>query len=378
ISREHRFAGVMPEVGTYIIARHQVYGYQAFQFSKCSNINIENITIYSNPGMGLTGRDSRDFNIQHLRVMIRPGSGRWMSSAADATHFSRCRGDLVMENCLFESMGDDATNINAGHFVAVTERLDDRRIRIGSGNRGRTPPAPEVGDRLELSGRERKLETYATMTVASAEKDEGKNTLTVTFEEELPQRTREGDIIGNTSACPNVLIRNCMVIRNRARGFLIKTRGALIEDCYFQDITASAVLMNADITTWWESIGSHDVIIRNNHFVDCRYDPDVVRGVIECLTNPSGESAPAGVHHNITIENNIIQGSNANAIKIGSADGVVIEQNIIDQSRDDAILIYNSRNVRIGSNQVTNCDVPLTIGEGCDTATIFVENNKGF
>ena len=380
ISRQDRFSGALPPVGRYIIVRHQVYGNQAFQFSKCSKIQIENVNIYSNPGMGIIARLSSDFYIRHLKVMIRPGSGRWMSCTADATNFRGCRGTIVMENCLFEGMGDDATNVRSGSYQVVAERLDDRRLSIsGAPRHSRIPSAPEIGDKLELSGEDKMLVPYATVTVKSVNRNEKEKTLIVEFDDKLPERTKEGDIVGNASACPFLHIRGCTVIRNRARGLIIKNRGAIVEDCYFQDITASAIGMNTDITTWWESIGSHDVIIRNNRFLNCRFDPDVVRGVIECSTNPgSNQNAPAGVHQRITIENNIIQGTNANAIKIGSADGVVILNNIINQTKDEAILIYNSRNVRLTGNKITNSNVGLKIGEGCEQATIKVENNIGF
>jgi len=135
--------------------------------------------------------------------------------------------------------------------------------------------------------------------------------------------------------------------------------------------------MNADITTWWESIGSHDVIIRNNRFVNCRFNLDVIRGVIECLTNPGGQSAPPGVHQRITIENNIIQGTDGISIKIGSVDGMVIANNI-DQPKNEAIFVYNSRNIQITGNKLTNSKLGLKIGDGCEPATIKVENNTGF
>ena len=136
--------------------------------------------------------------------------------------------------------------------------------------------------------------------------------------------------------------------------------------------------MNADITTWWESIGSHDVVIRNNRFINCRFEPAVVSGVIECLANPGGQSAPPGVHRRITIENNIIQGTGGISIKIGSVDGMVIANNIIDQPKNEAIFVYNSRNIQITDNKLTNSELGLKIGDGCKLATIKVKNNTGF
>lgn len=376
IGREHRFSGKMPAVGTYIIARHQIYGNQAFQFSKCSKIQIENINIYCCPGMGVTGSQSRDFTIRHLKVMIRPWSGRWMSITADETNFSGCRGTVVMENCLFEGQGDDATNIRSGSYQVVAERLDDRRISIGAGQRGGFPTAPEIGDKLELSGEDRQLLPYVTLTVKSVIRDDSAKTLIVEFSDRIPERTKKGDIIGNASSCPSVRIRNCTLIRNRARGLIIKTRDVIIKDCTFKDVTASAVGLEADVNAWWESIGSRNVIIRNNRFIDCKFDPEYLCGVIESHT--MSQTAPAGVHQNIIIENNIFLGSDANIIKLGSADGVDIINNILDNPKEEAILLYNSRNVRIVGNKLTNSKIGLKIGDGCENSTIKVENNIGF
>jgi polygalacturonase len=376
VGYQDRFAGVLPSVGMYIIVRHQVYGYQAFQFLKCSKVQIENVNIYSNPGMGVVGVQSRDIFIGHLKVMIRPGSGRWMSCNADATNFSGCRGTIVMENCLFEGQGDDATNVRSGSYQVVAERLDDRRLSISGGKRGGIPSSPEIGDKLELSGEDKPLLPYTTVTVKSVNRNEKEKTLIVEFSDKLPERTGKGDVVGNTSSCPALRIRGCTLIRNRARGLIIKTRDVIIEDCTFKDVCASAVGLEADINAWWESIGSHDVIVRNNRFIDCRFERDLVCGVIESHT--MSQTAPAGVHQRITIENNIILGSDANAIRIGSADGVNIINNIIDRPKDEAILIYNSSNIRITGNKLTNSKMGLKIGDGCDSSTIKVENNIGF
>ncbi len=375
IGRQDRFAGSLPPVGKYIIVRHQIYNYQAFEFFHCNKVRIENVNIYSNPGMGVIGRFSRDFLLRRLNVMIRPGSGRWMSSTADATNFGSCRGTVVMENCLFEGMGDDATNINAGHYQVVAERLDDKKLIIGCGPRDRHVTLPQIGDRLELSGQD--LVPYATVAVKSVKSEGKEKTFVVELSDKLPERTGKGDIVGNASACPSVRIRCCTVSSSRARGFILKTRDAVIENCTLQNVSASAIVMNTDLTAWWESVGSHDVIIRNNRFIDCRFERAYVSGVIECLAGLTGQEA-AGIHRRITVENNIIQGTDGNAIRIGYADGAEIVNNVIDNANKEAIFIHNSRNVRVTGNKVTNSSVGLGIGDGCEAATIKTEDNIGF
>jgi parallel beta-helix repeat protein len=377
VGRKDRFAGTMPEVGTYVIARHQVYGYQSFELEKCKNVKLENINIYSNPGMGVTGDECRDISISHLRVMLRPGTGRWMSCTADATHFAGCRGTITMENCLFEGMGDDATNVRSGHYLLVSERLGDNKLRIKTGYRyGNDLTPPEPGDKLELSSEDKPLLPYVTLNVRSVERDTLNNSLIIGFSEKLPEKTGKGDAVGNASSVPALRIRNCTTIRNRSRGFIIKTRDVIIEDCTFQDITECAIALETDINGWWESISSRDVIIRNNRFIDGKFEPGYLHGVIEFHT--MSQTAPAGVYRRISIANNIFLGSAGNIIKIGSADDVSIVNNIMDHPEEEAIFLYNSSNIRISGNKLTNCKIGLKTGGGCDTATITTDNNIGF
>jgi polygalacturonase len=377
IGRKDRFAGTMPEVGTHVIARHHVYGYQSFELEKCKNVHLENIIIYSNPGMGVTGDECRDITIRHLKVMLRPGTDRWMSCTADATHFAGCRGTITLENCLFEGMGDDATNVRSGHYLLVSERLENNKLRIKTGYRyGSDLTPPEKGDKLELSGEDKPLLPYATLTVSSVERDSVNKSLIIGFSEKLPERTGKGDAVGNASSIPVLRIRNCTTIRNRSRGFIIKTRDVIIEDCTFQDITECAIALETDVNGWWESISSRDVIICNNRFIDGKFESGYLHGVIEFHT--MSRTAPAGVYSRITISNNVFLGSEGSIIKIGSADDVNIINNIMDYPKEAAVLLYNSSNIHISGNKLTNAGTGLKIEEGCDAATITLENNTGF
>ncbi len=378
IGRQDRFSGKLPSVGDYLIARHQVYNYQSFQFLECSVVLVENVNIYSNPGMGLIARDSRDIYLSHLKVMIRPGSGRWMSCTADATNFESCRGTIIIENCLFEGQGDDATNVRSGEYLLVDERLNDTKLRIKHGYTYTSgiPDSPRIGDILEISSGKIPLIPYTTATVKSVEVNEKENALIVEFSSKLPENTGKGDIVGNSSSCPVLRIRNCTAVRNRARGFIVKTRDVIIENCTLQDICASGVGLEADVNAWWEAIGSRNVIIRNNRFIRCKFEPEYLNGVIESHT--MSDTTPAGVHQNITIENNIFLGSDGNILKLGSADDVKIINNIMDGPRDEAIFLYNSKNILITGNKLTNSPAGIKIGNGCDSATIRIENNIGF
>jgi parallel beta-helix repeat protein len=282
-----------------------------------------------------------------------------------------------MENCLFEGMGDDATNVRSGHYLLVSERLEKNKLRLKTGYRyGSDLTPPEIGDKLELSSEDKQLLPYATLTVRSVERDTVTKSLIIGFSENLPDRTGKGDAVGNASSIPLLRIRNCTTIRNRSRGFIIKTRDVIIEDCTFQDITECAIALETDINGWWESISSRDVIIRNNRFIDSKFEPGYLHGVIEFHT--MSQTTPAGVYRGIIIANNLFLGSAGNIIKIGSADDVDITDNIMDHPGEEAIFLYNSSNIRINGNKLTNSKTALKIGEGCDATTITTKNNIGF
>lgn len=127
-----------------------------------------------------------------------------------------------------------------------------------------------------------------------------------------------------------------------------------------------------------ESISAGNVIIRNNRFVNCGYEPAYISGVIESHTNPGSTSAPAGVYRNIIIGKNIIQGTSGSGIKLGSADEVDITGNIIQNCKDPGILIYNSRNINLSRNLVRDCSAGMKIEGGCDESTITSNDNTGF
>jgi parallel beta-helix repeat protein len=50
----------------------------------------------------------------------------------------------------------------------------------------------------------------------------------------------------------------------------------------------------------------------------------------------------------------------------------------MDGPMDEAIFLYNTRNVTIASNKLTNSTAGLVIGKGCESGTIRMENNIGF
>ena len=67
--------------------------------------------------------------ILNSQIVLPKHTQRVISTTADATHFVNCKGDILIENCRFENMLDDGTNVH-GTYVEVDEVIDDYTVRV--------------------------------------------------------------------------------------------------------------------------------------------------------------------------------------------------------------------------------------------------------
>jgi len=336
--------------------------------------------------MGVTGNRSSDITLRRVRIVPRPDSPNMMSVTADATHFNGCRGGLTLDGCEFEGMGDDAANVH-GMFHKVAKRVDERTVLTVVRNGWLVPPAP--GDRMEFTDPATLL-PYATDTVAAVAVDSRARNHRITFAGPLPDGLKAGHWLGNVAWAPRLRIRDCKVRGNRARGFLIQTRDAVIEGCHIAHNQSAGINVTTDVDHWTESIGTRKIVIRNNVFEDvnncARWHPGAV-SIFADLARGAGR-APAGVHRDILIEGNTIRNTADAAVYVCSADGVVIRNNRIEAActaprRPEgrhAIYIHNSRNVEITGNTLKPGPRQATpVGYGSvDRETVRVHDNRGF
>ena len=389
VLRVHLKRPIRATPGVLMVLRHAVYGPNAINLDGCIGVRVENVTIHTTPGMGVRGGQTTDVSLKHVRVVPRPGTRRIMSATADATHFNACSGSIRIEDCTFQGMGDDATNVH-GMFHRVTARLDDRSVTTVVRNKWLIPPRP--GHRIEFTDPSTLL-PYATGAVESVRLDRAARTHRLVFTEPLPERLAAGHALGNVDWAPRLRIRNCQVIGNRARGFLIQTRDAVIEGNTFCHSQSTGINVTTDFDYWTESIGTRRIVIRNNTFEDLNKGATWHPGVISVFADLKGPThAAPGVHRDLLIEHNTIRDTDGAAVFVSAADGVVIRANhIADCCKNPgkpqataAVYIQNSRNVLITANRLApaprspTMKTPLTIGAGCDPATISVRDNQGF
>jgi len=377
--------------GVLVLLRHQVYGPSAIVCSRCSDVSIKDVTIHTAPGMGFIGSVCTNITIDRLRVVPRSGSGHIMSATADATHFGGCKGTITMRDCEYEGMGDDAVNIKSGLYLSLKEKVDERTVLAA--HNLKMVDAPDPGDVMEISHVDDLL-PYATAKVKKVEVLPNDGLHRVEFEGPLPAELRAGDVFGNATRTPKVRISGCKVRRNRARGMLIQTRDAIVENCSFRDCTGPGILVLTEVVHFFESIGTRDVTIRNNSFEHVNYGAAMGPGALCAMAYLKDFAYPPkpGVHRNVVFEGNTIRDTDNSGIFVTGVDGITIRKNRIEGASDSptsdtgpsAIYVMSSRGIRIEGNSVDlakqgkGAKQCLTFGPFAEQDAAIVKDNKGF
>lgn len=360
VLRLHLNRRIPVPVGALLVLRHAVYGANIFRFDRCSDVRVSDVTVYAGPGMALTARISTNVSLKHFNVLIRPDSGRLMSTTADAAHFSGCKGTVSLEDCTFEGMGDDGVNIKSGIYLMVRQRFDAHTVLCQ--HNLKMPDLPDEGDVMEMSHMDTLL-PFASGKVKTAEMDPGtENVHRISFAQELPSELREGDVLGNASRVAALRMNNCTVGSNRSRGVLCQTRDAVIERCAFRNCRSAGVLVLTETSYFHESIGTRNVTVRGNLIENCNMSPTRMESALAALAWLPGNACPPkpGVHRDVVFENNRIINTANSAIFAAGVDGLAIRGNTIKNACEmptrengrNAISVLNSAHVLIEGNTI--------------------------
>lgn len=334
------FAGLKGTVGNVLVFNAKDRLCPAFTISDCANISLYGVTIYHAGGIGVVAQRSSNISLDNVKVIAAPKSGRMISTIADATHFVNCKGKISMQNCTFESMMDDATNIH-GIYVRIDEKISDKALLV------KFIHYEQWGFKLFTPNKNVEFVNAADMTtvsnnqVSSVERLNKEYTI-VTFKNKIPETIKLGDAIASTDDnAPEVTIRNCRISKNRARGFLLGSRGkTLIENNYFHTQWA-AIDLAGDARSWYEQGGVRDLTFRNNVFDNCNYGGNIGLGVIVAgVITDDDKRDKTFYHQNITIENNTFRIYNPSILRMYSVDNVVFKNNTIDYSTDYKLPVW--------------------------------------
>ena len=333
------------KIGTEFYCCHTYHSRPAILIENALNTKITDVTIQSQPGMGIVGNRSENILVQRLSIV--PSIGHHFSTNTDGTHFTSIKGLLRMENCTFDGIGDDFINVH-NYYHAVIKREGDTTCwmqeKTPTGTHAQSLDYPDVGDTLELTtvGTMQLIDTYKVLACEPMAEDW---MCKVVLDHPLPENT-EGLVLADVTRLPRVEVIGCHARCHHARSILIKSRNVLIEGNTMRDVAGAGVYV-APEAWWYEGVAPADVTIRNNRIINCG---STFGGAIMVLA--SSEQAKGQCIKNIVIEDNIIECPRVPfGISVSNTDGVRIARNQII-ARDKAIVIKDSVNVE--------CDSPFS------------------
>lgn len=332
-----RFAvGCMPErdlQGQMFYVWHSFHYRPAILIEEAKRVVLKDVTIHSQPGMGIVGHRSEDILLDGLAVV--PSESEHLSTNTDATHFTSCKGELRFEGCRFDGHGDDATNVHT--FYHDIELISPRTYRgsVGVRTHSLTLDHPDVGDEMELTAKDSLalIDTYRVSALTIAQ--DGRS-YTATLDHDLPADAAQRCYLSDVTRLPHLIFRNCTTNNHWARSVLIKTRHALVEGCTFTGSTLVAVHIAAE--GWWhEGVACADVTVRGNRFINC--------GI-------TGHAEVGGVKAEMAVD-----------YRVGTPQrGLVIEGNTFELPEvKHAVHVSNARDVRVTGNDFGAMAEPVEI-----------------
>jgi len=319
-------------------------------------------------------------------VVLKEGEGRMVTTTADATHFCNCKGEVIIRNCTFENMLDDATNIH-GTYVRINKILDDYRVAVETYHPHQNDYLfGEAGDSVRIINNSL-VPTTGSLMLTNVERVNEKISI-LTFNQPVKGKVEKYYGIENISLYPTALLENNIVRNNRARSFLISVpRKVIVRNNYFSSQMAS-LLIAGDLGLWNESGPCDSLIIENNTFENCAYGGNGAQSII--MIDPQYDK-DLDIHgkynRNIIISNNTINTFDASILRAVSVDGLIIEENKITRTQTyppifpevPNLRIENCTQVSIKGNTYLSLDGDSgTIKIDSKSTNIQIKENKGF
>lgn len=373
VIRCNRWANSKLIPGTVVVMRSYGRPTPGIFLSYGTNITLQNIQIHYAEGMGLLAQMSENISLDGFSVCLRGDADpRYFTTQADATHFSGCKGKIFSVNGLYEGMMDDAINVH-GTYLKVQQRVDDQTL-VGEYMHGQSYgfgwgyPNDTVqfidSKTMELIGTQNRI-----VSIEPIDKpvDKGVKQFRIVFEQRVDPAISEAGIFGieNLTWTPEVYFANNTIRNNRARGSLFSTpKLVLVEKNLFDHTSGTAILLCGDCNGWFETGACHEVVIRENKFINSLTNMfQFTNAIISiCPEIPDLQGQKKYFHSNIVIENNTFETFDTPILYAKSVDGLVFLNNIIKQNHDYPAFHWNRH--RFFFQRVKNAKIETNFFDG--------------
>ncbi|WP_299663789.1 hypothetical protein [uncultured Psychromonas sp.] len=346
------------------------------------NIILENMTVHTAGGMSLI--IERTENIKLSQYFVTPSNDRMVSTRADATHFMNCKGDIVVEDCKLDHMLDDGINVH-GAYVNVDSYIGDNTFVASISHFQQEGIIfSDPGDKVAFTNKET-ISSFFETTVEEVNIINNKVFL-IRFAE-VPDPIPSSEMtLENLTWQPNVVFKNNIIEKNRARGALLTTKGKVeITGNYFYNQMHN-VLLVGDNDFWYESSGTKDVTIHNNIFDKVGFsDPDAYPLYVLVKLTKDQKYGEKPYHGKVSFIENQINSLNGLFVHGSSIDSLLVSNNSIVSSTNTRD--YLSQYPSINLNSVNKAIIKNNRSEGFNSELLVkqskvseavVDKNLGF
>ncbi len=353
------------------------------------NCTFKNVTLHASTSFGVF--EVNGGGNSYIGCHIVPGApppgataAPLLSSQADGIHSRSASPGPRIENCVLDSMGDDAVAIHGDAALVVAAEgkslivSPKRELEFKVGDRlngmsakGQTTPdariisiEPIPADQAP-DARAVQLKYFPDLRLASSF---WKQSFRIELDHSLG--LSEGWLVASHDRTGSGFVVENNTIRNtRARGILVKASDGLITHNTIEHATLAGIVLCAESRFWLEANYCHNVVIRDNVLRDIGHGA-MNAGMVQAgaITLCSEGPGPAGGHQNITIENNTIKNTVGVNIEITSSTGVLVRGNkFVDAHETEGghggnfgidpsatIWITQSKDVTVENNQMVN------------------------
>lgn len=324
----------------------------AFKVNDTYGFYAENVIVHHAGGMGFLFENCKDVDL--YKCMIEPSGNRMVSTTADATHFVGCGGKVSLRDCVFHNQLDDAMNVH-GAYQEIYEIIDNKTLRMRVGHFQQLGfKLANPGDTVGVVRLSDSFHAFCKLTVKETDQVNGRYQI-IHLNEPIPDNVKVGDLLENLSAYPEIIVENCDISRNRARGLLISSpKKTTIRNNYFST-EMEAILFPVESSSWFESGNAANVYIEGNTFQDCT-SGGMNRGVICFRTDDKNKNI---AFSNINIIGNKFNHFDNLILEITNVDGLNFINNEItntgtfpQQFPDNPVFTVSySKNINFSNNK---------------------------
>lgn len=334
------------EVGNYILFDLSGRNNVSFEFDACTDITLSDIELYASIGLAVITTNCKNLYANRVNSVIRENSGRIIAVKDDVFHLVATKGEVIIENCIFDRMIDDALNIHS--FYPTVKEIVDKHTLLTEiiCPQNRMLDLYRNGQKLKLLDSDH-TDTGKVYTVCG-HSYAGDKLIRLVIKEEVTEDIT-GFMLDDSIDAATLLLKNCKVTDTIGRVVVQTPAKAVVEDCYFHT-TYTSLIVNGRSKTYSESAPVTDLTVRNNHFDGFGQFPAIITGY-GCY-NPENKI----IHGRITVENNRFTANGENYMMLKYFDKVIIDNNTFEQD-----LNYRER-PSVGSGGI--------ITEYCNTVVI--------